>query len=208
MASFLPASVAEIVSEINACATNDFTPDYASMNTRVWISAVGLASAGMMALAHSNATGDVEKRMTAMSAMQKQIKALAPMMRGLSDYDAAAVKTAADVIVAHSGDALTVLFPEGSNAPPSEALDTIWEDWAGFDALADALTVAAEDMRRAADNGLGDGGTGQGSGMLAGDASNANPDAEALADMPVDASFLAMTKVCSNCHTKFRAKRF
>ncbi len=178
------------------------------MNTRIWICAVGLASAGMVAVAHSGATGNVEKRMAAMSAMQKQIKALAPMMRGLSNYDADAVRTAADVVIAHSGGALTVLFPEGSNAAPSEALDTIWEDWAEFGGLADALTIAAEGMRRAADNGLGAGGAGQGSGMMAGDTSNANPDAEMLADMPVDASFMAMTKVCSNCHTKFRAKRF
>ena len=162
----------------------------------------------MMALAHSGATGEVKQRMAGMSAMQKQIKALAPMMQGLSDYDADAVRAAADAVIAHSGNALTVLFPKGSDTPPSEALDTIWEDWDGFAALANDLAVAAEGMKRAADNGIGAGGAGQGTAMMTSTAANAAPDADLLADKPADAGFMAMTKVCSNCHSKFRAKRF
>ncbi len=157
-----------------------------------------------MVLAHSGATGDVEKRMAGMSTMQKQIKALVPVMRGLVDYDADEVRAAADVVITHSGAALTRLFPEGSNAPPSEALDAIWDNWEGFAALADALATAAEGMKRAAGNGLGDTGAGQGAGMIAGPSA---PDADALSEMPVGASFMAMTQTCSGCHSKFRAER-
>ncbi len=177
------------------------------MKRRTWISVVALTLAGTMGFSHSGAAGDVEKRMAGMSAMQKQIKALAPIMRGLADYDADAVRAAADTVLAHSGEALTALFPEGSNVHPSEALDTIWDDWDRFAALAEALATTAEGMKRAADNGLGDPGAGQGSGMMTGSGSSAAPDADTLADMPVNASFMAMTRTCSNCHSRFRAER-
>lgn len=177
------------------------------MKLRTCIALIVITMAGAMGLAHSGATGDVEKRMAAMSDMQKQVKTLAPIMRGLADYDASAIRAAAETVIAHSGEALTVLFPDGSNAPPSEALNTIWADWDEFARLADVLAVAAEGMKRAADNGLGDPGAGQGSGMMARNQPDATPDADMLADMPVNAGFMAMTQICSQCHLKFRAKR-
>ena len=192
-----------------ACVRRDCPPECTSMKIRIWISAAALASIGIAALAHSGAMGEVKERMDGMSAMQKQIKALAPIMRGLSDYDADTVRAAADIVTAHSGEALKALFPEGSNAPPSEALDTIWEDWNEFAALADALAASAEGMKRAADNGIGESAVaGQASGMMASSASSAAVDADRLAEMPVNASFTAMTKICSSCHSKFRAERF
>jgi len=178
------------------------------MSIRKRISTAALAATmilGSVQVGHAN---DVDKRMASMSAMQKQIKALVPIMRGLSEYDADIVRSAADTVIANSGDVMTGLFPEGSNAPPSEALDTIWEDWDGFAELANALAVTAEGMKRAADNGLGGNETGQGSGMMSDSAPNTVLDADTLAEMPVDAAFAAMTKICSGCHSKFRAKKF
>ncbi len=178
------------------------------MRTRNRISIAALAATMILGSAQIGQANDVDKRMAGMSAMQKQVKALAPIMRGMSEYDADAVRSAADTVITNSGDVMTELFAEGSNAPPSEALDTIWEDWDGFAELANALAVTAEGMKRAAGNGLGGNEPGQGSGMMSDSASNTVLDAETLAEMPVDAAFAAMTRICSSCHSKFRAKKF
>jgi len=177
------------------------------MKKRTSICAIALTLAAVTGLAHDGAADDVKERMAGMSAMQKQIKVLVPIMRGLADYDADAIRAAADIVIAHSGDAMTTLFPEGSNLPPSEALGAIWDEWDEFAALAEDLATAAEGMKRAADNGLGDSGAGRGSGMTAGNGTDTAPDVDALADMPVNAAFAAMTRTCSDCHSKFRAER-
>lgn len=196
------------------------------MQLRVVISAALLAATGLAALAHSGATGVMKERMDAMGEMGDEMKLLAPMMRGQTDYDPDVVRSAADTMIGHAGTQMTELFPEGSNQMPSEALDAIWEDWEEFAALAEALRTSAEGMKLAADNGLakpgekhGQGmmGTGQammggnqtmmgtGQGMMGG-ASSQMMSTEMLAEMPVNAGFMAVTQTCSACHKKFRAE--
>ncbi|MCE8534685.1 cytochrome c [Ruegeria pomeroyi] len=196
------------------------------MNARIWMTALVASSVGLAALAHSGATGVMKERMDAMGEMGDEMKRLAPMMRGQTEYDPDVVRSAADTMIGHAGTQMTELFPEGSNGEPSEALDTIWEDWEEFAALAEALRTSAEGMKLAADNGLvgqgempGGGMMGTGQGMMGtgqtmmggnqpmmGAAPTQMMTTEMLAEMPVNAGFMAVTQTCSACHQKFRAE--
>ncbi len=203
------------------------------MDARFWITAFIASSVGLAALAHSGATGVVKERMDAMGEMGDEMKRLAPMMRGQTEYDPDVVRSAADTMIGHAGTQMTELFPEGSNGMPSEALDAIWEDWEEFAALAEALRTSAEGMKLAADNGLagpgempGGGMMGSGQGMMGtgqtmmggnqtmmgtgqgmmGGAPAQMMSTEMLAEMPVNAGFMAVTQTCSACHQKFRAE--
>jgi cytochrome c556 len=106
------------------------------------------------ALAHGGATGIVKERMDGMMAMGKAVKSLSSMMRGDVDYDEAAVKSHAQTIEAHGGEALVSLFPEGSDGAPSEAKPEIWSEPAEFEALATQLKTYAVALQAAAPNGL------------------------------------------------------
>ena len=196
------------------------------MNARIWMTALVASSVGLAALAHSGATGVMKERMDAMGEMGDEMKRLAPMMRGQTEYDPDVVRSAADTMIGHAGTQMTELFPEGSNGEPSEALDTIWEYWEEFAALAEALRTSAEGMKLAADNGLvgqgempGGGMMGTGQGMMGtgqtmmggnqpmmGAAPTQMMTTEMLAEMPVNAGFMAVTQTCSACHQKFRAE--
>jgi cytochrome c556 len=175
------------------------------MNTRIRaVLAAGIvAFSGVAALAHSGATGVVKERMEGMKAMGD---------RG------------------HAGSAMTELFPEGSNAVPSEAKEDIWKEWETFAAMAHQLEVMAEALGRAAANATGAGpdassgtmmggagmmgetGTmmGDSGGMMGGlgmmGASAPMMDVDHLAEMPAEAVFTMMSRTCSACHTRFRAE--
>ncbi len=186
-----------------------------------------LAISGLstLALAHGGATGIVKERMDGMMAMSKVVKSLSAMMRGDTEYDADAVKDGAAIIKSHAGETLTALFPEGSASDESEAKPEIWSDWESFSAYAKQLSVFADGLAAAADNGLmhGDaspmmggqpgmmvGSSMMGSGMngngMMGDATTMM-DADQLAQMPVDGVFNMVTQTCSACHTQFRAEK-
>ena len=92
----------------------------------------GLA-AGSVAWAHENATGVVAERMEKMERFEELIERVFAMIGGELTYDAAAVKRAAEEIRSGSGRHLTTLFPQGSNAPPSEARAEIWRDFGEFE---------------------------------------------------------------------------
>ncbi|EPX82134.1 c-type cytochrome [Salipiger mucosus] len=163
------------------------------------------------AWAHSGAEGVVKDRMDAMKAMQDAVKTITPMMSGQADYDAAAVREAADVIEARAGKELTELFPEGSIEGPSEALPAIWQDTERFRTLAARLKTAAEGLGLASENGQHGAGSmmGDQGGMMGGAQAADMPmadamDAEALGQMPADGAFTMMTQVCSACHDRFR----
>lgn len=202
------------------------------MNTRIRaVLAAGIvAFAGVAALAHSGATGVVKERMEGMKAMGDATKTIGDMFSGEASYDAAAVRDAAETIRGHAGSAMTELFPEGSNAVPSEAKDDIWKEWETFAVMAHQLEVMAEALGRAAENATGAGpdassatmmgGTGMmgeagtmmgdsggmmgGSGMMG--ASAPMMDVDHLAEMPAEAVFTMMSRTCSACHTRFRAE--
>ena len=120
------------------------------------IIALTTSSIAVTAFAHGGATDIVKTRMDAMMAMGKSVKAVAPMMRRETPYDAAAVKSAAQVFAIHSGEAMTELFPEGSGGGASDATPEVWTEWEKFEALAAQLGTYANGLALAADNGLSD----------------------------------------------------
>jgi len=184
---------------------------------KIVITAVVVSMFAAAAFAHGGAKGIVKERMDGMSALGKTVKALAPMMRGEGRYDAETVRQGAEVIRSHAGSSLTKLFPIGSGGMPSEAKDTVWQDWEGFTALSERLHLYAEGLALSADNGLmmapeatANTGTmmGGNSAMMGGSAPMMS-DAlglEELAEMPVDGVFAMVSQTCSACHTKFRAE--
>ncbi|TDT72706.1 cytochrome c556 [Litoreibacter halocynthiae] len=187
------------------------------MRARVWIISTVIASIGVAAFAHNGATGIVKERMDGMSAMGKAVKVLTPMMRGKTSYDADQVRASADVMIMHSGEQMTRLFPEGTGAKPSSALPTVWEDWDGFAELAENLKSYAEGMKLGADIGLANAAGQQSSSMMGGAASGSMGGGmmggaeqamtpEMFAAMPSDRAFAAVAQTCSACHQKFRAE--
>lgn len=182
------------------------------------VAAIAVAATTVAAFAHGGATGVVKERMDAMGAMQKATKALTEMMRGQTQYDAAAVREHAVTIRSHAGEAMTDLFPEGSNGMPSEARDEVWSDWDQFSALADRLERLSKGLEKAAGNQPGgDAGSASGTAsmmgshsmmgtsMMGGDADM--PNDEMLAQMPADAVFGMVAQTCSACHTQFRIEK-
>lgn len=173
--------------------------------------AILATSVGFAAFAHGGTTGIVKERMDGMSGLGKVVKALAPMMRGETAYDAQAVRSGAETIRAHSGKTLTKLFPKGSAGMPSEAKDIIWDNWEEFSALAEQLHVYSEGLALASENGLmmsqsssADTGAmmGAGSSMMG----SSLMGLEELAAMSVDSVFAMVSQTCSACHSKFRAE--
>ena len=200
------------------------------MKRTMILAAIAVTGTAVAALAPSGATGVVKDRMEAMKAMGDAVKTVTPMMRGEAEYDADVMREAARTFQEHSGEAMTELFPEGSNQAPSEAKDLIWSDWERFEDLARQLEVHAEGLEGAAGNGLAGGGNmgtgsmmggssgmgsgsmmggssmmGSGSGMM-GDAATGMMSAEDIAQMPADAAFNMASQVCSACHSRFRAE--
>jgi len=106
-------------------------------------------------MAHMGAEGVVKQRMQAMKDMGQAMKDLAAMVRGQASYDADRVKANARTIAGHAGPSLLSLFPEGSNGPPSEALQSVWQDWQDFSRLAADLAEKAAALEVAARQGAG-----------------------------------------------------
>lgn len=199
------------------------------MKTAIHLATIVATGTAVAAFAHSGATGVVKERMDAMKAMAEAVEAVSPMMRGEAEYDPEAMRAAARTFQAHSGDAMTELFPEGSTDAPSEVKPDIWSDWDRFTALAEQLGVHAEGLEAAAENGLAAGGGRMGAGSMMGDSSgmgsgammggssmmgsgmmgngtSGRMSADHIAAMPADAAFFMTTQVCSACHERFRAE--
>ena len=180
--------------------------------------AVATSSVAVAALAHGGATGIVKDRMDAMMAMGKSVKAVAPMMRREILYDAAAVKSAAQVFAVHSGEAMTELFPEGSGGGASDATPEVWSEWEKFEALAAQLGTYANGLALAADNGLSDAmGSQTGAGMMGSGSTNSMTGTTGMmggsvepmmdfAEMPADMAFNMVAQTCASCHATFREK--
>jgi cytochrome c556 len=137
----------------------------------------GLASGGEDGHNHDDHQGIQKDRSDAMKAMGGAAKSTAQMLKGEIEYDAEKVKANAKIIADTAGDPLLALFPEGSNAAPTEALDIIWEDWDGFSAASALLKERA-----------------------AGFSAAEGPQAVGIA-------FGATLKACGGCHKKFRVKK-
>ncbi len=129
---------------------------------------------------HKGATGVVKQRMDAMSDVGRRMKAVAQMIKGRTDYDAAKVRTDATAIATHA-DGIAELFPEGSDKSPSEASPEIWRDWPRFVELANALKIEAKGLADAA-----------------------APESSVTDIAP---QFKALGRQCADCHKSFRVKK-
>lgn len=118
------------------------------------LGAVALCVGGAAALAHNGATGIVMERMKGMTDMRNAMRSLAPMMQGAAPYDEAEVRKQAGVLLKHSGDTMTKLFPEEPIPKASYAQPAIWTDWDSFAELSDELKVYAIGLQEASVNGL------------------------------------------------------
>ena len=154
------------------------------MTVKFTLATIAALSIGAAALAHNGATGIVLEWMQGMSVMKDALKTLTPIMRGQVDYDAAAVRAAAEAIGTHAGDNLTALFPEDGSREKSYARDAIWTDWEGFSDLATRLETLSRGLEAAADNGLAAGGDARDSATMMGGSSammgGASNDASAM----------------------------
>ena len=195
--------------------------------------ALALAGTATVLAAHTGATGVVKERMESMGVLGDGVKAIATMLRGEAELDPGVIRETAETMVDHAGQAMLDLFPEGTNAAPSEARDRIWDEWEEFAELAEQLQVSAEGLGLAAENpkspmGGSTGGmmgtdTGMGGmigteapmgGMMGTDAPMGGMmasvetmmTAEMIGEMPVDTAFAMVTQSCASCHTRYRAE--
>ncbi|MDF1793561.1 MAG: cytochrome c [Thalassobaculaceae bacterium] len=118
----------------------------------VAILAYGLQG-GAVVEAHSGATGVVKERMDLMKALGGELKALAQMFKGETEFDPVVVEAKARAIEARASSAITSLFPDGSGGAPSKASAEIWSHWPEFEAKADELGTQASALAAVADAG-------------------------------------------------------
>ena len=112
-------------------------------------SAVGLASASVITLAHDGATGMVMQRMEAMKEISNSMKSISAMVKGEAAFDGAVVEASASVIAEHAKH-MPHMFPEGSLDKPTEALPVIWTQWDRFTEIASGLNTDALALAEAA----------------------------------------------------------
>jgi len=93
----------------------------------------------------------IEKREALMKDNGAQATIGGKMAQGATPFDAAAAKAAMEKLAANAA-ATPALFPPGSEG--GDALPAIWENFAEFEADANALKTAAEAAAAAADQGL------------------------------------------------------
>ena len=151
-----------------------------SLKTKIaTLSAVIAVSATTAVFAHGGAMGIVKERMDLMSAIGKNMKSVAAMVKGEAKFDPTAIETSAKSMAEHSTK-INDLFPKGSLDKPTEALPSIWEDWDRFAQLSKDLETEANKLAEVATSG----------------------DKRA-----VMMQFAKIGKVCSTCHTNFRIKK-
>lgn len=154
------------------------------MNSRIVIAAIAATCLASIALAHQGASGIVKERMDQMDGIAKSMKAMGAMFKGQTTYDAETVRSQAMVIAATGGKQLSVLFPEHSMQPPSEARHEIWTDWEKFLGLGDEMQAAAVALANGA----------------------ANPPDGSAGPKPADL-FRDLAQTCKSCHQDFRIKK-
>ncbi|ODT17845.1 MAG: hypothetical protein ABS35_24930 [Kaistia sp. SCN 65-12] len=137
----------------------------------------GLAlSLGALTTAH--AADPLAERQALMKDNAAAAKTIFQMVQGKAPYDAAAAQAAFEKIAADM-KTFPSLFPEGSDQGKTTASPAIWQDKAGFEALAAKLGADAAAGAAAAPGGL---------------------DA-------IKAAATAVGNGCQSCHEKFRIKK-
>ncbi|MEA2985011.1 MAG: hypothetical protein QOD94_1265 [Alphaproteobacteria bacterium] len=126
--------------------------------------------------AHEGASGVVKERMVSMESMATALKIITQRIKRKHDLES--VKSNARSI-AEGAASMSTLFPPGTGQRPSEAKAQLWQNWADFEAKAQALAtesgkLAALDTR----------------------------DLKAL-----NAQAMRVSDACGNCHELYRAKQ-
>ncbi len=119
-----------------------------------------------------------EQRQAAMKTVGKSAKTIGDMLKGQTEFDAAAAN-AALVAMRDAVQPYGDLFPEGSEHPESEAAPAIWSDRTGFDTV---LAAFKEDLDAAV---------------------AAAPQDQA----GMGAAFGAVAENCGTCHKGYRIKK-
>ena len=70
-------------------------------------------------------------------------------MKGEVDYDSEKMSRLASIIASKGGEQITKLFPDGSLDETTEALPSIWQDWAKFKAVSGQLEITANELKAA-----------------------------------------------------------
>ena len=130
------------------------------------------------AVAHIGASGVVKERMMLMKDISKSMKEIAAMMKGEVDYDSEKMSSLASIIASKGGEQITKLFPNGSLDETTEALPSIWQDWAKFKAVSGQLETTANELK-----------------AMSGDQFDAMDPFQKLA------------QTCGACHRTFRQKK-
>ena len=104
------------------------------------------------AVAHIGASGVVKERMMLMKDISKSMKEIAAMMKGEVDYDSEKMSSLASIIASKGGEQITKLFPNGSLDETTEALPSIWQDWAKFKAVSGQLEITANELKAMSGN--------------------------------------------------------
>ncbi len=104
------------------------------------------------AVAHMGASGVVKERMMLMKDISKSMKQIAAMMKGEVDYDSDKLSRLAGIIASKGGERITKLFPDGSLDETTEALPSIWQDWAKFKAVSGQLEITANELKAMSGN--------------------------------------------------------
>jgi len=136
-------------------------------------------------LAHEGATGIVRERMDAMSEMSDATKAVAAMLKGEVEFDAAAIAEHASALVEH-GEKIVDQFPvteHSRTGSKTEALAKVWDSPGEFEEIATDLTRDARDLKDAAVLSRGD----------------QSADIKAIKIV-----FSRVAKTCKACHKDFR----
>ena len=139
-----------------------------------------VSSLGLAGHSHEGASGVIKKRMVGMKVMANSIKSLHAIASGRFNLDAEKVRAYTAAIRKEGGARLLKLFPEGSIRHPSEATPQIWDDWPAFVNLVGRLSQAVDEI----------------------DASLAAENPSVL----LPAAFKKLSRVCSNCHKRFRKR--
>lgn len=139
--------------------------------------AVFTAATVVSAFAHEGATGVVKERMLMMKDISSQMKTLGQMIKGELGFDPKLASSAARNIASH-GLEMLVLFPEGSIDKPSEALETIWQEWDRFEQLTEDFVLKANELAEASKS--------------------------ASEPIEIVPQFRALTQTCSTCHEDYR----
>ena len=131
--------------------------------------------------AHEGAKGVVKQRMDAMKTMASSMKSLHAIATGKAKFDLEKIKTNTSAIRNVGGEKLLKMFPQGSVMAPSEAKPEIWENWPAYVNLVENLSQKLDAMDAVLST--------------------------AVTRAEFYSTFMGLSKTCSNCHKRFRAKK-